>query len=147
MFWWVLSKFELVWPLMEHPIGRIVTQWPYCKQSNDLRGQTHLQPLLLRSEISLFWRTSCARVFFRCALYSVYCYTGVFGKYDEFARWGDDMEPKDTSGAKKPKLKKPWVTPLYLSRAVYFFLKLASTSENWDKVCVSWEILIMYKNY
>ncbi len=46
------------------------------------------------------------RIFFRCALYSVYCYIGVFDKYDDFARWVDEMEPKDTSGAKKPKLKK-----------------------------------------
>ncbi len=44
--------------------GRIVTQWRYCKQSNDWRGQTYPQPLLLCSEISLFWRTSCARDFF-----------------------------------------------------------------------------------
>ncbi len=29
------------------------------------------------------------------------------------------MEPKDTSGAKKPKLKNPRTTPLYLSRAEY----------------------------
>ncbi len=34
-------------------------------QSKDWRGQTYLQPLLLRSEISLFWRTSCARDFFK----------------------------------------------------------------------------------
>ncbi len=53
-------------------------------------------------------------IFFRCVLHSVYCYTGVFDKYDDFARWGDEMEPKDTSGAKNPKLKKSWVTPLYL---------------------------------
>ncbi len=44
--------------------GRIVTQWRYCKQSKDWRGQTYPQPLLLRSEISLFWRTSHARDFF-----------------------------------------------------------------------------------
>ncbi len=29
------------------------------------------------------------------------------------------MEPKDISRAKKPKLKKSSVTPLYLGRAVY----------------------------
>ncbi len=44
--------------------GRIVTQWRYCKQSKDWRGQTYFQPLLLRSEISLYWRTSCAGDFF-----------------------------------------------------------------------------------
>ncbi len=44
--------------------GRIVTQWRYCKQSKDSRGQTYRQPLLLCSEILLFWRTSCARDFF-----------------------------------------------------------------------------------
>ncbi len=44
--------------------GRIVTQWRYCKQSKGWRGQTYPQPLLLCSEISLFWRTSCARDFF-----------------------------------------------------------------------------------
>ncbi len=44
--------------------GRIATQWRYCKQSKDWRGQIYHQPLLLRSEISLFWRTSCARDFF-----------------------------------------------------------------------------------
>ncbi len=46
-----------------HHTGRIVTQWWYCKQSKDWRGQTYPQPLLLRSEISLFWRTSCVRDF------------------------------------------------------------------------------------
>ncbi len=51
--------FWVTWP----HTGRIVTQWPYCKQSKDWRGQIYLQPLLLRSEISLFWRTSCARGF------------------------------------------------------------------------------------
>ncbi len=44
--------------------GRIVTQWWYCKQSKDWKGQTYPQPLLLCFEISLFWRTSCARDFF-----------------------------------------------------------------------------------
>ncbi len=44
--------------------GLIVTQWRYCKQSKDWREQTYPQPLLLRSEISLFWRTSCAIDFF-----------------------------------------------------------------------------------
>ncbi len=44
--------------------GRIVTQWRYYKQSKDWRGQTYPQPLLLRSKISLFWRTSCVRDFF-----------------------------------------------------------------------------------
>ncbi len=42
-------------------------------------------------------------IFFKCALYSVYCYTNVFDKYDDFARWGDEMEPKDTGSVKKPK--------------------------------------------
>ncbi len=37
--------------------------WRYCKQSKDWRGQTYLQPLLLNSEVSLFWRTSGARDF------------------------------------------------------------------------------------
>ncbi len=41
----------------------MVTQWRYCKRSKDWRGQTYPQPLLLRSEISLFWRTSCVRNF------------------------------------------------------------------------------------
>ncbi len=44
--------------------------------------------------------------FFLDALYSVYCYAGVFDKYDDFARLGDEMVPSDTSGAKKLKLKK-----------------------------------------
>ncbi len=48
--------FWVTWP----HTSRIVTQWPYCKRSKDWRGQTYAQPLLLRSEISLFWRTSCA---------------------------------------------------------------------------------------
>ncbi len=38
--------------------------------------------------------------------FSVYCYLGVFDKYDDFARWGDEMEPKDTSGAKKIRIEK-----------------------------------------
>ncbi len=41
--------FGVRWPLT----GRTVTQW----------GLRPFQPLLLRSEISLFWRTSCARDF------------------------------------------------------------------------------------
>ncbi len=52
--------FWITWP----HTGRIVTQWRYCKQSKDWKGQTYLQPLILHSEISLFWRTSCARNFF-----------------------------------------------------------------------------------
>ncbi len=36
--------------------------------------------------------------FFSCTLYSVYCYMGVFDKYDDFAKWVDKMEPEDTSG-------------------------------------------------
>ncbi len=32
--------------------------------------------------------------------FSVYCETGVFDKYDDFAWRGDETEPKDTSGAK-----------------------------------------------
>ncbi len=52
--------FRVTWPRT----GRIVTQWPYCKQSKDWRRQTSLQPLVLRSEISFFWRTSCARDFY-----------------------------------------------------------------------------------
>ncbi len=47
--------FWVTWP----HTGRIVTQWRFCKESKDRRGQTYLQPLLLRSEMSLFWRTSC----------------------------------------------------------------------------------------
>ncbi len=39
---------------------------------------------------------------------------GVFNKYDDFARWGDEMESKGNSGTKKAKLKKSWVIPLYL---------------------------------
>ncbi len=58
--WATASIFWLTGP----HTGRIVTQWRYCKQSKDWMEQTYLQPLLLRSEISLFWRTSRARDFF-----------------------------------------------------------------------------------
>ncbi len=51
--------FWVTWP----HTGRIVTQWRHCEQSKDWKGQTYHQPLLLRSEISLFWRTSYARDF------------------------------------------------------------------------------------
>ncbi len=51
--------------------GRIVTHWRYYKQNKDWRGQTYPQPLLLRSEISLFWRTSCARDIFSILLTSL----------------------------------------------------------------------------
>ncbi len=42
--------------------------WTRCKQSNNWRVRVEGgEPLLLRSEISLFWRTSCARDFPVCA--------------------------------------------------------------------------------
>ncbi len=57
--------------------GRIVTQWRYCKQSKDWRrGQTYPQPLLLCSEISLFWRTPCARDFLFVALVFLQIFDG-----------------------------------------------------------------------
>ncbi len=40
------------------------SRWTCCKQSKGWRGLCLLQPLLLRSEISLFWCTSCARDFY-----------------------------------------------------------------------------------
>ncbi len=55
----------LIFCIMWSHTGRIVTKWPYCKPSKDWRRQTSLQPLVLRSEISLFWRTNCAWDFFK----------------------------------------------------------------------------------
>ncbi len=74
--------------------------------------------LLSIFELRPFSFIICFFFFFRSTLYSVYCFTGILDKYDDCAKWGDEMEPKDTSGVKKPKLKKSWVTSLYLSRAV-----------------------------
>ncbi len=41
-------------------------------QSKDWRGLTYPQPLLLRSEISLFWCTSCSRYFLYSFVY-IFC--------------------------------------------------------------------------
>ncbi len=51
-----IFNFGVRWPLTVSQWHR----WTCCKQSK----VRPLQPLLLRSEISFFWRTSCSRDFF-----------------------------------------------------------------------------------
>ncbi len=57
----VVFIFGVRWPIT----GRTVTQWPCWKQSKSWRWVSALQPLLLRSEMSLFWRIFIARDFLK----------------------------------------------------------------------------------
>ncbi len=80
-----------------------------------------LQPLLLRSEISLFWCTSCARDFLDTAFFQ-FTVTRVFLISDmillgEVMKWN----PKIPMVSKNQNWKKSWVIPLYLGTAVYLW--------------------------